>query len=478
MDSDAPVTLLWTCPACGRRLPQRVDVCHCGLKRPDWLPDEPVTRLAPTAPVPPPGGPDLTDALDTTPRAPSLFAVAVTLLLVLAGLLWYLRPAPVPTTPVPSAASADTTREAPGAPPAPASGPGQTARRLPTELPASPTTSAAAGRPRAPSKSVEDIVDASMPAVVVVEASAGRGSGFFVSPDLVLTNAHVAGSDYSVTLKLTTGEAQTGTVVARSSDVDLAVLKVAHPKPDQPFLTLGAARDLRVGQEVVVIGSPLGVLENSVTRGIVSAVRNVSGLLLIQTDAALNPGNSGGPMLDREGLVVGITAMKIKGQAESIGFAIVADHARALLGGASTEPVASGASPSQRLGSVLAPPKSTTEQARDEGTDAYDRTVQAVARQSDQIDDYWNRFKTSCLAPTPGLAKYDREWFCLLDSRLPSGPPSVQCNLWASDLAQFASQVRTTMTEAEEAARRADVYPGVRRDIRRKYRMDWAGWER
>ncbi|HAK55805.1 MAG TPA: hypothetical protein DCP38_10040, partial [Acidobacteria bacterium] len=77
----------------------------------------------------------------------------------------------------------------------------------------------------------------------------------------------------------------------------------------------------------------LGLLENTVTRGIISAVRRVGGTTFLQTDAAINPGNSGGPLLDTSGRVVGITTLKFGAQAESLGFAVAADHAAPLLAG-------------------------------------------------------------------------------------------------------------------------------------------------
>jgi S1-C subfamily serine protease len=83
---------------------------------------------------------------------------------------------------------------------------------------------------------------------------------------------------------------------------------------------------------VVAIGSALGVLQNTVTRGILSAVLTDGGVTLIQTDAAINPGNSGGPLLDRNGQVVGVNTLKL-GAAASIGFAVAADHVRAIVEG-------------------------------------------------------------------------------------------------------------------------------------------------
>ena len=95
---------------------------------------------------------------------------------------------------------------------------------------------------------------------------------------------------------------------------------------------MASAQSLKPGQEIVVIGSALGTLQNSVSRGIVSGLRSAGGATLVQTDAAVNPGNSGGPMLDRSGAVVGITTMGYK-NAEGLNFGVAIDHARDLLEG-------------------------------------------------------------------------------------------------------------------------------------------------
>ncbi len=128
-----------------------------------------------------------------------------------------------------------------------------------------------------------------------------RGTGFFVAPDRVLTNAHVVEGQSSVQLQV--GAA---TYTARVA-ADVAGHRPGHPRGRQRRIRrsrccrLGTATTARVGQEVIAIGSALGVLSNTVTRGIVSAVRQVGAVTLIQTDAAINPGNSGGPLVDRDG---------------------------------------------------------------------------------------------------------------------------------------------------------------------------------
>ena len=130
--------------------------------------------------------------------------------------------------------------------------------------------------PVAPSAPLEDLVSRVVPAVALVQAGSSRGTGFFITRDRVLTNAHVVGTQSVVRLQV--GEAQyearVGTV---SAGTDLAVLHVINSSPTQPVLRMGSVEQARVGEEVIAVGSALGVLSNTVTRGIVSAVRKVGG---------------------------------------------------------------------------------------------------------------------------------------------------------------------------------------------------------
>jgi serine protease Do len=165
----------------------------------------------------------------------------------------------------------------------------------------------------------------------MIDAGRSRGTGFFVARDLVITNAHVVGQEATVILRMDDGTTTPARVERLSVETDLALLRAPGARLSGTVLPLGSALALRAGQEVIVIGSPLG-LQSTVTRGIVSALRNASGVLLIQTDAAINPGNSGGPLLDRQGRVIGIATLK-QGDAESLGFAVAVDHAKALIDG-------------------------------------------------------------------------------------------------------------------------------------------------
>lgn len=158
-----------------------------------------------------------------------------------------------------------------------------------------------------------------------------QGSGFIVGADgLILTNAHVVRGATDVTVKLTDRREFTAKVLGSDKKTDIAVLKInAH---DLPVLKLGKSADLKVGEWVLAIGAPFG-FENSVTAGVVSAkgrsLPGDGGVQFIQTDAAVNPGNSGGPLLDAKGKVVGINSQiySRSGGFEGLSFAIPIDLA-------------------------------------------------------------------------------------------------------------------------------------------------------
>ena len=154
----------------------------------------------------------------------------------------------------------------------------------------------------------------------------GQGSGFIVSADgLVLTNAHVVKGASDVTVKLTDRREFRAKVLGSDPKTDVAVLKI--DAKDLPTVRLGTTRDLQVGEWVLAIGSPFG-FENSVTAGVVSAkgrsLPDDSLVPFIQTDVAVNPGNSGGPLFNARGEVVGINSQiySRSGGYQGVSFAI------------------------------------------------------------------------------------------------------------------------------------------------------------
>ena len=194
------------------------------------------------------------------------------------------------------------------------------------------------------SRAVIDVVDRVGSAVVKLDVKAngsrshaGSGSGVIVAPDgLVLTNSHVVGGASSLRVTTVEGRKLAARVVGDDPDTDLALVRI-DASVTLPAATLGDSKRLKRGQLVIAIGNPLG-FESTVTTGVVSALgrslRARTGRLiddLIQTDAALNPGNSGGPLVSSRGEVVGINTAVIMG-AQGICFAVASNTASFVLG--------------------------------------------------------------------------------------------------------------------------------------------------
>ncbi|XP_030299559.1 serine protease HTRA2, mitochondrial-like [Sparus aurata] len=193
---------------------------------------------------------------------------------------------------------------------------------------------------------IADVVEKSTPAVVYIEiigrhpfsgreVPVSNGSGFIISSDgLIVTNAHVVANKRGVRVKLTNGDVYNATVQDVDPAADIATIKITARNP-LPTLALGQSSDVRQGEFVVAMGSPFA-LKNTITSGIISSVQRGSKELglsnsnmdYIQTDAAIDFGNSGGPLINLDGEVIGINTMKVTA---GISFAIPSDRLRVFL---------------------------------------------------------------------------------------------------------------------------------------------------
>jgi len=186
------------------------------------------------------------------------------------------------------------------------------------------------------SKSVPSKYEDLLNCVVVVRNSSGLGTGFIITADgYIITNQHVVDRDKTVSIKLRNGKTIFGDVLSTDNERDLALIKVDGS--NYPWLTLGGLTDSRVGDDVIAVGTPQG-WEWSVSKGIVSAIRRFEpDIVYIQTDAAINHGNSGGPLISiKNGKVMGVnrwTEGKSIGElvekgyiAEGLNFAVSAEE--------------------------------------------------------------------------------------------------------------------------------------------------------
>lgn len=202
---------------------------------------------------------------------------------------------------------------------------------FPTQTPAPAPTTTLTPTPE-PARQRSSTVEAIRPAVVKIKSADGTGTGFIINSNgWIITNAHVVGRNTAVQVTLHDDITRNGMVLGAYSTEDIALVKVVAT--DLTALTFGQSSALKAGDEVLAIGYALDLPGSAtVTRGIVSATRTqvFGNLAAIQTDTALNPGNSGGPLLDSEGRVIGINTASLSAMrgVQGINLAIAIDDAR------------------------------------------------------------------------------------------------------------------------------------------------------
>jgi len=214
---------------------------------------------------------------------------------------------------------------------------------------------AAAKAPRAPAAALtpRQLAQRALPATVALRCRESGGSGFFVTEDLVVTNAHVlCPGNEAMEVTLSDDRKFVGQVVRSDKNVDLGLVRVKGAKATP--LPLGDVANLAAGDKVMIIGSPVG-LDFTVQEGSISSLQRVAfGVALLQLDAKISPGNSGGPVIDAQGNVVGVVVMKLAGGGvEGIGLALPINYVYSKKLGF-VDPPAPAAAESEAFGKMLA----------------------------------------------------------------------------------------------------------------------------
>jgi len=187
--------------------------------------------------------------------------------------------------------------------------------------------------PQFPAKNGEigwaEIVARTQPAVVVIETDEGLASGFVIKPDgIIVTNNHVVANAKAMSVRFPSGEVYKNVYLLSADPTnDLAFIKIEAV--DLPTIPLGNSNNVKLGDDVLLVGSPRG-LEQTVSNGLISGIRLDNGVRILQTSAPASPGSSGGPLLNREGEAVGVMSFKLV-DGENLNFTIPINYVRGKL---------------------------------------------------------------------------------------------------------------------------------------------------
>jgi hypothetical protein len=195
----------------------------------------------------------------------------------------------------------------------------------------------------------------------------------------------------------------------------------------------------------------------------------------VQTDTAANPGNSGGPLMDRNGTAIGIITLGITGR-QGLNFAVAIDHARDILDGRQVTPPA-GALTLEGVGTPAGGARSEAQRIEDEGARTFLSAIEQLSQAAGELDAGWKRFRDQCYT-SPINGSFDHEWFAILSPRAMTGPVPAQCSSYFANFKADAERFSGIMRRQLEDARRAGVLPGVIRDTLRSHRLQFEGWDR
>jgi S1-C subfamily serine protease len=328
--------------------------------------------------------------------------------------------------------------------------------------------------PESSAPPLEDTIERALPAVVMIETPKTRGSGFFIKPDLIATNAHVIAGFLTPAVTTQSGAKLSGKVMELLEQFDLALIEVSGEGSTIAPLPLGQSAGLRLGQGIVALGWAHTLTQSTVARGIVTGLRRDGDRSLVQTDAAPHPGDSGGPVLNRHGEVVGVTTLRANDGTS--GYALAIDDVKTIVARV-TQRSTGVPGASQAAAAVPSPPQSDSELPVDAGIRRYTDTVAALAQRVADVDASWKRYKIDCRL-TSVASGPTHEWFHLYDPQSELHRTAPECAARLATIEKEAAAINALMAAAGEAARQAGVYPGTRRDVLQKYQLDYAGWQR
>ena len=317
-------------------------------------------------------------------------------------------------------------------------------------------------------ESPTDVTENALPSVVQIITDSGSGTGFIVDASgLVVTNRHVVEGERRVTVSFATGEEYRGNVVQRHPAIDLAYVEIDSIRTFTA-LTLGNSGEVRVSESVIAIGYPLGEelgVSPTVSRGIISAKRDD----YLQTDASVNPGNSGGPLLDSKGHVIGVITTRIESTetgrpVTGIGFAIPIDTVKQDLGGLAASGSASPNATATPLPAIPPTPDIEATKAAIEAMDAHRRQAEQATRAATEAQQEADRYAASLEAtriaelPTPTPTQSPRPTPTPSSTPLPAIPPTPDIEATKTAIAaldarqrQSAQATRTAIEAQQEA---------------------------
>jgi hypothetical protein len=335
------------------------------------------------------------------------------------------------------------------------------------------------GLPDASAPPLEDTIEHAMPAIVMVETQSSRGSGFFAAPDLIVTNAHVLAGASTASITTRNGGRLEGKAVLVSEQRDLAFLQIPARSAMNVAIPLGQSANVHLGQDVVALGWAESLTQSTVTRGVVTGLRRDGERLLLQTDAVPNRGDSGGPLLDRRGNVIGVITFRADTASGTAGFAIAIDETRPFLERMPPNTADVSVSPPQPV-ATPAPATaalSAMDARRTIGLQHYEDALAAIEMSAAQLDSGWNHYKTSCRI-TAVAGGQSHEWFNLYDPKSPLHATATHCADALAEIEQRARAVNASMVAAAELGRQSGIYAGELRTLRAKHHLDYAGWDR